>query len=152
MPDHGSQPGANAASAGAQTLSICWYRESLRRRHRASPASCDDLEHVDLMGTQTGDGALAALAGKARLASLSTGRLVSDAGIAMLREFPVFRQRFAGDVQYQPDELLGEADHLLLDGPFTDAGLAALAGLEGQTSASICSGTRPASRLLACRR
>ena len=114
-------------------FSVCWV-PGVSDAGIAHLASCDDLEHVDLMGTQTGDGALAALAGKAHLASLSTGRLVSDAGIAMLREFPVFRQRFAGDVRSDLMSFSAKPNHLLLDGPFTDAGLAALAGLEGLVS------------------
>jgi hypothetical protein len=55
--------------------------------------------------------------------------LVTDAGLAMLHEFPMFKR--------PPGELIqtGEGDdeptHLLIDGPFTNKGLASLAGLEG---------------------
>jgi hypothetical protein len=42
---------------------------------------CDRLEEVNLMGSPTGDGAIAALQGKPHLRDFSTGRLVTDAGI-----------------------------------------------------------------------
>jgi hypothetical protein len=80
---------------------------------------CNGLEHVDLMGSPTGDGAIEALQGKAKLRRFSTGRLVTDAGIALLHHFPLLK---AGDE---------EGARLLIDGPFTNAGLAALAGLDG---------------------
>lgn len=72
------------------------------------------------MGTPTGDGAIAALQGKPRLARFSTGRLVTDAGLPILQGFPLFKELHDG--------LEG---HLLIDGPFTEAGLAGLAGLAG---------------------
>ncbi len=80
---------------------------------------CEKLESVNLMGSTTGDGAIEALRGKAGLRRLDTGRLVTDAGLAMLREFPLFRT------------WRDERSHLLIDGPFTDRGLASLAGLDG---------------------
>ena len=80
---------------------------------------CEKLESVNLMGSPTGDGAIEALRGKAGLRRLDTGRLVTDAGLAMLRDFPLFRT-------WQD-----ERTHLLIDGPFTNHGLASLAGLDG---------------------
>lgn len=85
-------------------------------------AACDRLEHVNVMGTPTGDGVIAALEGKTALRSLSTGRLVTDAGLARLHQLP----RFA-TTSGMPDE----GARLLVDGPFSNAGLAALAGLDG---------------------
>lgn len=81
---------------------------------------CDQLESVNLMGSPTGDGAIEALQGKPKLRSFSTGRLVSDAGLPLLRNFPRL-EAWAGE----------EGARLLIDGPFTNAGLAGLAGLEG---------------------
>jgi hypothetical protein len=81
---------------------------------------CDRLERVDLMGSPTGDGAIAALQGKEELHYLSTGRLVTDAGIPLLHALPRIKQAH-GETR----------SHLLIDGPFTDAGLTGLAGLEG---------------------
>ena len=43
------------------------------------------------MGTPTGDGAIEALRGKPRLRRLDTGRLVTDVGLHMLQEFPMFK-------------------------------------------------------------
>jgi hypothetical protein len=80
---------------------------------------CDRLEEVNLMGSPTGDGAVEALQGKANLSSFSTGRLVTDAGIPLLHNFPMLKT--AGR----------EGTRLLIDGPFTNSGLAALSGLAG---------------------
>jgi hypothetical protein len=80
---------------------------------------CDRLEEVNLMGSPTGNGAIEALQGKAKLRRFSTGRLVTDAGISLLHNFPLLK---TGD---------GQGARLLIDGPFTNAGLAALAGLDG---------------------
>jgi hypothetical protein len=49
---------------------------------------CDRLEQVNLMGSPTGDGAIQALAGKPDLRRFSTGRLVTDAGLPLLHDFP----------------------------------------------------------------
>ena len=92
---------------------------------------CDALEQVGLMGTFTGDGALNALRGKRRLRRLTTGRLVTDAGLALLHDFPVFKTWQGGDIKYDLMAFEAEPNNLLLDGPFTDAGLARLAGLDG---------------------
>jgi hypothetical protein len=81
---------------------------------------CDQLERVDLMGSPTGDGAIEALQGKAQLRSFASGTLVTDAGLRLLQNFPRFKM-WQGD----------ESTRLLIDGSFTNAGLASLAGLEG---------------------
>jgi hypothetical protein len=80
---------------------------------------CHQLERVDLMGSSTGDGAIEALQGKPTLRSLATGTLVTDASLPLLHQFPAFQT------------WRGEETRLLLDGPFTNAGLASLAGLDG---------------------
>jgi hypothetical protein len=97
----------------------------------ANLSGCERLEEVSLLGTPTGDGALRALAGKPRLRRVATGRCVTDAGLAILRDFPVFAGWRGGDPAY---DLMGSdagPNQLIVDGPFTDAGLALLAGLEG---------------------
>src|SRR6185503_14109146 len=80
------------------------------------------LERVNLMGTPTGDGAIAALQEKPALHYFSSGRLVTDAGLQMLHNFPRLRAWHGGEAG---------GSHLLIDGPFTDDGLASLAGLDG---------------------
>jgi ankyrin repeat protein len=92
---------------------------------------CDRLETVNLLGTPTGDGAIDALRGKAQLRRFSTGRLVTDAGLPLLRDVPCFKTWQGGDVSYSLMSADAGPTHLLLDGPFTNQGLAALAGLDG---------------------
>jgi hypothetical protein len=92
---------------------------------------CDRLEVVNLMGSPTGDGAIRALAGKPHLRRFSTGRLVTDEGLPLLHAFPRLKTWHG-----PPSSAVGKDDadvvgHLLIDGPFTNRGLARLAGLEG---------------------
>jgi len=94
-------------------------------------AACDRLERVNLMGTPTGDGAVAALTGKRNLARVSTGRLVTDRGLALFHQFPMFKTWHEGETRYDLMTFEAQPTNLLLDGPFTDKGLAALGGLEG---------------------
>jgi hypothetical protein len=96
-------------------------------------AFCDELESVNLMGTPTGDGTIDALRGKPLLRQFQTGKLVTDAGIPLLHDFPVFKtwRRDVPEAQFVLTGLEGQPNELMIDGPFTDAGLAALAGLDG---------------------
>jgi hypothetical protein len=90
---------------------------------------CEKLERVDLMGSPTGDGAIEALQGKRFLWSLSTGRLVTDEGLRLLKDIPQFKER-----QPAADDLSrcdNRAGRLLIDGPFSDKALAYLIPLEG---------------------
>jgi hypothetical protein len=92
---------------------------------------CDRLEQVNLMGTPTGNGAIEALQGKARLHRFSTGRLVTDEALPLLHNIPMLKtwhgpEAIADDQREEPN-----VGQLLIDGPFTNAGLASLAGLEG---------------------
>ena len=94
---------------------------------------CDRLESVNLLGTNTGDGVIAALRGKRALRELITGRLVTDAGIPLLHDVPVFKTWQPGgeEVRYGLTGLEGTPNELSIDGPFTNAGLSNLAGLDG---------------------
>ncbi len=87
---------------------------------------CDRLERVDMMGSPTGDGAIEALQGKLHLRNFSTGRLVTDAGLPLLHNFPLMKK-----MKKWHDPQIAGAPRLLIDGPFTNAGFAGLAGLEG---------------------
>ena len=98
---------------------------------------CPDLERVHLMGTPTGDGALRALAGKARLADLRTGKRVTDAGIAAIHELPRFRAPADDDVELDLMAMTPSHHTLLLDGPVTDAGIRGLVGLEGVVALNL---------------
>jgi hypothetical protein len=109
-----------------RSFSMTWQR-GVSDEGVANLRFCDQLERVELMGSSTGDGVIAALQGKPRLHHFSSGRGVTDAGLRLLRNFPRFATR-------------QEADHearLLIDGPFTNAGLASLAGLEGITELDL---------------
>src|SRR5262245_7224971 len=108
----------------------CWT-QGITDAGVANLAYCDRLESVDLLGTQTGDGAINGLTGKRGLRRFKTGRLVTDAGFPLLRQFPVFKTWQGGDISYSLMSADAEPNHLLVDGPFTNNGLASIAGLDG---------------------
>ena len=97
----------------------------------ANLAFCDLLESVNLMGTAAGDGLIKALAGKPNLRQLKTGRGVTDAGINLLHQIPAFKAWRSEEIRYGLMSAEAQPNHLLIDGPFTDAGLAGLMGLDG---------------------
>jgi hypothetical protein len=91
-------------------FTMTWHRWS-SDAGLANLRFCPRLERVDLMGSQCGDGAIEALQGKLALHTLQTGQLVTDDGLRRLEHFSALKR-------------------LLLDGPFTNDGLATLATLE----------------------
>jgi len=97
----------------------------------ANLAYCRELEEVDLIGANGGDGVIRALAGCEKLRRLTTGRNVTDSGLALLHELPVFKNRQEVEPEFGLMSFQAAPIHLMIDGPFTDAGLASLAGLEG---------------------
>jgi hypothetical protein len=112
-------PGGNLTDRGLEVLrhlpnlrrfEMTWQR-GITDAGVANLKYCDGLESVDLMGTPTGDGAIEALQGKMKLRRFHSGKLVTDAGLRLLRNIPALKD-------------------LLIDGPFTNDGLAGLAGLE----------------------
>jgi len=92
---------------------------------------CDQLEEVDLLGCNTGDGAIAALAGKPKLYRFKTGRNVSDDGLALLQQFPGFKTLPAEEPDYGLMSFSVTPTNLLIDGPFTRKGVDGLRGLDG---------------------
>jgi hypothetical protein len=125
--DLSEYPGGKLTDRGLEVLrhlpnlrrfAMCW-QAGITDRGAANLRFCDSLEEVNLMGSPTGDGAVEALAGKAKLRTLQTGRLLTDAGIPLLHRLPMFQSASAENVR------------LLVDGPITDSGLAALRGLDG---------------------
>lgn len=92
---------------------------------------CNNLEEVDLLGCNTGDGAIAALRGKPNLCSFKTGRNVTNEGLQMLHDFPAFKSWQGGEIKYGLMSFSAEPTNLLIDGPFTGKGLANLRGLDG---------------------
>ena len=112
-----------------RTFGMAWQR-GITDRGVANLRDCDHLEEVGLMGSPTGDGAIEALQGKSTLRRFSSGRLVTDAGLKLLHYFPMFKTWHGGAVPSDADDI-PNAGRLLIDGPFTNEGLAGIAGLEG---------------------
>jgi hypothetical protein len=138
--DLSEHPGGHITDRGLQVLrhlpalqrfQMCWQR-GISDVGVANLAFCDFLERVDLLGSPTGDGAINALRGKRLLRQFKTGRLVTDTGLSLLHDFPVFKTWRGGDPSY---DLMSHGDteptYLMVDGPFSDAGFATLAGLDG---------------------
>lgn len=113
-----------------RVFKACWPQR-ISDRGVAGLEGCLRLEEVNLMGTPTGDGAIAALAGKPGLTRFHAGKLVTDGGIPHLHRFPAFRTWQGGELQYGLMSPGAGPTYLMLDGPFSDAGLRSLAGLDG---------------------
>ena len=94
-------------------------------------AHCHELRQVDLTWTRTGDGALRALAGKRHLRELSSGNGLTDAGIALLHELPVFKSWHGGVVKMALLSNRSQPNRLTLSGSFGDRGMQSLRGLDG---------------------
>jgi Leucine-rich repeat (LRR) protein len=94
-------------------------------------ASCDALEQVNLSWTRTGDNAVLALAGKRRLNHFRSGNNVTDAGLELLHELPVFKTWHGGEVKMSLLSYEASPNYLSLRGPFTDHGMRHLRGLDG---------------------
>lgn len=112
-----------------ESVSLAWT--SVSDAGVAHLGHCERLQGVDLQGTATGDGALRALAGKANLGQVRTGNHVSDAGLALLHDFPVFKRWQGGEPEMDLLSYDAGPNYLFLRGPFTDRGMARLAGLDG---------------------
>jgi hypothetical protein len=98
---------------------------------------CDQLEEVDLLGCNTGDGAIAALAGKPKLSRFKTGCNVTDDGLRLLHQFPAFKTWQGEEANFGLLSFSADPTNLLIDGPFTRAGLNSLRGLDGVTGLSF---------------
>ena len=98
---------------------------------------CDHLEEVDLLGCNTGDGAIAALAGKPNLRRFKTGRNVSDDGLGLLQQLPAFKTWRGEEPVFGLMSLSAEPTNLLVDGPFTSKGLNNLRALDGLVGLSF---------------
>jgi ankyrin repeat protein len=92
---------------------------------------CQHLERVDLSATRTGDGAVRALTGKRRLRHFRSGNGVTDAGLRLFHQFPVFKTWQGGEISMALLDFEAEPNYLWLRGSFTDTGIADLMGLDG---------------------
>jgi hypothetical protein len=117
-----------ARSPELREVRLCW-QSGITDKGISYLASCDELEDVDLLGTHTGDGAIAALTGKPKLRKFKTGRNVTDEGLSLLHQFPAFTTWDGGEVEYGLMSFAAGPTNLLIDGPFTR--IAALKGLDG---------------------
>ena len=131
-------PGGKLTDRGLEVLrhlpnlkrfEMCWQK-GITDKGAANLKYCDKIERVNLMGSPTGDGVIEALRGKPSLRHFDTGRLVTDAGLPMLHDFPLFKT-WHGEHPERFERVEDCPTKLLVDGPFTDLGLAGLAGLEG---------------------
>jgi hypothetical protein len=138
--DLSEYPGGRLTDRGLQVLrhlpalrrfQMCW-QAGISDAGVANLEICDNLERVNLLGSPTGDGAIRALCGKRHLRQFSTGRMVTDAGLPLLHDFPVFKTWQGGEPRFDL-MTFGDADpnFLMVDGTFSDSGFAALAGLDG---------------------
>src|SRR6185503_46271 len=103
---HLSLAGTRVTDAGASHLS-----------------QCHELEHLNLSWTATGDGALRALTGKRKLRQLLTGAYVTDAGIPLLHDLPIFKIWHGGATKMALLSYDSEPNRLVLRGSFTDRGM-----------------------------
>ena len=100
-------------------------------------ARCERLKDVNLQWTATGDAALRALAGLPGLTHLRTGNRVTDAGLAMLKEFPCFASWQGGLEEMALTSYDASPTYLLIRGPFTDQGMRHLSALHGLFALNI---------------
>ena len=108
----------------------CWTK-GISDTGLANLAFCHQLEDVNLVGTRAGDGLIQALAAKRHLSRFKSGYAVTDGGLKLLHEFPMFKTWHGGEIKYGLMSAKAEPNHLLIDGPFTNAGVASLVGLDG---------------------
>jgi hypothetical protein len=112
-----------------ESVSLAWTKVTDAGVEHLS--GCERLSNVNLQGTSSGDGALRALAGKARVCQLKTGNAVTDAGLALLHEIPIFKSWHGGEPTMGLLSYDAGPNYLLLRGPFTDRGMTQLEGLGG---------------------
>jgi Leucine-rich repeat (LRR) protein len=103
-------------------------------------AQCHELREVNLSWTRTGDGSLRALAGKQNLHQFSSGNGITDAGIALLHDLPVFKLWQGGEVRMALLSYRSLPNQLTLRGQFTDRGMQHMQGLDGLFGLNIADG------------
>jgi hypothetical protein len=138
--DMSDYPGGQITDRGLATLrhltelrrfEMCW-QSGVSDAGVAHLNPCTHLESVNLLGTQTGDGAIAALAGKGSLRQLRTGTAVTAAGLALLHQIPRFKTWHGGEPSYGLMASVAGPTHLLVPPTrFTHEGFDRLVGLDG---------------------
>ncbi|MFL5620235.1 MAG: hypothetical protein ACJ79A_17795 [Gemmatimonadaceae bacterium] len=112
-----------------RSLSVAWTQVTDAGIEHV--AGCDELRRLDLFGTATGDRTIAALAGRKHLHWLSTGQLLTDAGIPLLHELPMFETWHGGEVAMGLTSYETAPNQLVLRGAITDRGMRHMRGLDG---------------------
>jgi hypothetical protein len=135
--EHLDLTGTGVTDAGLQvlrhlpalrTLSLSWNR--VTAAGISALAHCDELEQVNLgASAEIGDAAVRALAGKPKLRHL--GIALTDTGLPLLHQLPVFKSWQGGEAELGLVGHKSLPNHLWLRGPFTDAGMRHVRGLEG---------------------
>ena len=140
--EHLDLTGTSVTDAGLQvlrhlprlrTLSLAWNH--VTGEGVGVLAHCDELEDLSLWVPQAGDAALRALAGKRKLHHL--GIALTDAGLPLLHELPVFKSWEGGQAELSLLDRNSLPTHLSLRGTFTDRGMQHLRGLDGLFSLDI---------------
>jgi hypothetical protein len=116
--------------SGLRRFQCCWT-QGITDAGLANLASCARLEDVNLLGTAAGDLVIGSLEGKRHLRRFKSGRGVTDSGLRLLHHFPMFKTWHGGEIKYGLMSAEAEPTHLLIDGPFSNAGVASLVGLDG---------------------
>jgi hypothetical protein len=110
---------------------MCW-KSGVSDVGVAHLAACAHLESVNLLGTQTGDGAFGALAGKGGLRQLKAGGVVTAAGLALLHQIPRFKTWHGGELSYGLMAFEASPTYLLVPpARFAQGELDRLVGLDG---------------------
>ncbi len=113
-------------------LGLSWTRTTDRGAQAlATAAARETLEMVDLNGSHCGNAAIAACRGMPRLKQFLSGAQTTDAGLAYLADFPVYREWRGGEESMALLSYDAEPNKLMLRGQITDAGIAQLRVLDG---------------------
>ena len=113
-----------------RTFEMTWQK-TVSDAGLANLRFCEQIEEVNVMGSPTGDRLIEALQAKPALHHFGSGTQVTDAGLARLAHFPRFQRWPGGECRYELMTPGEEPTYLLVDGPFTDAGLKSVAELDG---------------------
>jgi len=81
--------------------------------------------------------AVKTLTGKRKLRHFNSGNGLTDDGLALFHDFPVFKMWQGGDITRTLLDSAAEPNHLMIRGSFTDDGVANLVGLDGLFSLSL---------------
>lgn len=112
-----------------ESLDLAWT--SVTDAGLAHLSACRRLRSINLMGTPSGDGAIAALAGHANLRDFRSGNQVTAAGLLRLHDIPAYATWLGGEERMELCGFDARPNYLLLRGQFRDEDLVHLAGLEG---------------------